>query len=176
MFTWLYNLRNPNTRSRPRLIRPAALALESLEVREVPALLGATVHNVLGLVNDAVALVGSLGGSGGGSGGSGPQGGNGSSQSPPPAPTGTASISGTVQYSMGGGDSIGPLAGATVTLTDANGNVVATATTDANGNYTLGQLAAGSYTITVSANGYNTQTQSVTLTNGQAATDNFTLS
>jgi hypothetical protein len=90
--------------------------------------------------------------------------------------TGTASITGNVQFSMGGGDSVGPEQGATVTLTDASGNVVATATTDASGNYTLGQLPAGSFTITVVANGFNTQTQSVTLTNGQAMTDNFTVS
>jgi hypothetical protein len=90
--------------------------------------------------------------------------------------TGTASISGNVKYSMFGGDSIGPEQGATVTLTDASGNAVATATTDVNGNYTLGQLSAGTYTLTVVANGYNTQTQTVTLTAGQAMTDNFLVS
>jgi hypothetical protein len=90
--------------------------------------------------------------------------------------TGTASITGNVQFSMGGGDSIGPEQGATVTLTDLSGNVVATATTDASGNYTLGQLPAGSFVITVVANGFNTQTQNVTLTDGQALTDNFTVS
>ncbi|HEV3436463.1 MAG TPA: carboxypeptidase-like regulatory domain-containing protein, partial [Gemmata sp.] len=92
-------------------------------------------------------------------------------------PTGTASITGNVQYSEYGGDEVGNVVGATVTLTDANGNVVATTTTDSNGNYSFGSLVAGTYTITVTDSDYNSaspQTQS--LSSGQAATDNFTLS
>jgi hypothetical protein len=89
-------------------------------------------------------------------------------------PTGTASISGNVQYSMFGGDEVGSVVGATVTLTDANGNVVATTFTDSNGNYSFGSLAAGNYTVTVTDSSYDAQSNTVTLTDGQAATDNFT--
>ncbi|MBD1889535.1 SdrD B-like domain-containing protein [Coleofasciculus sp. FACHB-SPT9] len=39
------------------------------------------------------------------------------------------------------------MSGVTVTLKDANGNVIATATTDANGNYSFTNLPAGSYTV-----------------------------
>ncbi|MEO7715843.1 MAG: SdrD B-like domain-containing protein [Capsulimonas sp.] len=48
---------------------------------------------------------------------------------------------------LGSGDSF--LSGITVTLKDANGNVVATTTTDCNGNYTFKNLPAGSYTVSV---------------------------
>jgi hypothetical protein len=48
---------------------------------------------------------------------------------------------------LGSGDS--SLSGITVTLKDANGNVVATTTTDCNGNYTFKNLPAGSYTVSV---------------------------
>jgi hypothetical protein len=188
MFNWLRKLRNPNTRSRRCPVRPAALTLEPLETREVPALLGTgTVHNALGLVNNTVGLVGPLVGSlgvqasvsvGGESttptGPTGSQGGDGSSQSPPPAPTGTAVISGVVRYSRAGGDDVGPVAGATVTLTDANGNVVASTTTDANGNYSLSSLAAGSYTLSVTSNDFGSQEQAVTVADGQTTTVDFT--
>ncbi|WP_280437936.1 MSCRAMM family protein [Nocardia carnea] len=45
-----------------------------------------------------------------------------------------------------------PLAGALVTLTDSLGNVIESRTTDADGSYTFGNLAEGSYTVV--ATGY----------------------
>lgn len=47
-----------------------------------------------------------------------------------------------------------PLAGATVTVVDANGETVATVTTAANGTYELSLTEAGVYTITYSCEGY----------------------
>ncbi len=61
-----------------------------------------------------------------------------------------ASITGTV-YCDKNNNSIADagegLAGVIVTLKNAGGGVVATATTDANGNYTFGSLPAGNYTV-----------------------------
>jgi hypothetical protein len=64
------------------------------------------------------------------------------------APTGNAVISGQVDYynpTMEIPQT--PSSGDTVTLTNAAGSVVATATTDANGNYSFGNLPAGTYTV-----------------------------
>jgi len=44
-----------------------------------------------------------------------------------------------------------PIAGVTVVLADADGNVVGSQSTDANGAYRFGELVAGSYTLAVSA-------------------------
>ena len=52
-----------------------------------------------------------------------------------------------------------PIAGATITLTPG----MQTATTDANGNYTFAALAVGTYSVTVTANGYGSAVQSVTI-------------
>jgi protocatechuate 3,4-dioxygenase beta subunit len=52
-----------------------------------------------------------------------------------------------------------PLPGVTVTLKDAAGNTVATATTDNNGNYIFGNLTPANYTVTVTPPlGYGLQT------------------
>jgi hypothetical protein len=56
-----------------------------------------------------------------------------------------ASLSGTVFLDQNGTETV--LAGVTITLYDANGNVVATTTTDANGNYSFTGLAPGSYQV-----------------------------
>jgi hypothetical protein len=90
--------------------------------------------------------------------------------------TDTASISGNVSYYNSVLEMTQFMEGATVTLTDANGNVVGTTTTDSNGDFSFGDLAAGTYTITVDASafGFGTQTFTITLANGQTATDNFT--
>jgi hypothetical protein len=64
------------------------------------------------------------------------------------APTGNAVISGQVNYynpTMEVPQT--PSTGDTVTLTSSAGSVVATTTTDANGNYSFGSLAAGTYTV-----------------------------
>ncbi|MBW4647660.1 MAG: carboxypeptidase regulatory-like domain-containing protein [Kastovskya adunca ATA6-11-RM4] len=64
------------------------------------------------------------------------------------------------------------LANVTITLRDSNGNVVATTTTDANGNYNLTNLPAGSYTVTVTdPAGFtlttNNQSLTINLASGQ---------
>ena len=93
---------------------------------------------------------------------------------PSTPPAGTASISGVVRYSRYGGDEVGPVAGATVTLTDADGNVMASTTTDASGNYSLGNLPAGSYTLSVASNEFGIARRAVDLANDEATTQNFT--
>src|SRR5262249_44355172 len=102
------------------------------------------------------------------------QGGDGSSQPPPPAPAGTAVISGVVRYSRAGGDDVGPVTGATVTLTDGAGHVVASTTTDAQGNYSRGSLAAGSYPLSASSNDFGDEERAVTVADGQTTTEDFT--
>ncbi|HEV3384054.1 MAG TPA: carboxypeptidase regulatory-like domain-containing protein [Gemmata sp.] len=91
--------------------------------------------------------------------------------------TETASISGNVQYSMMGENQGGAVCD-TVTLTNAEGVVVATTTTDYNGNYSFGSLPAGTYTVTVfdlDLNG-GSASISVTVTGGQVSTGNdFTI-
>ncbi len=53
---------------------------------------------------------------------------------------------------------------------------VASALTDATGAYTLTNVAPGTYTVSASASGYAAASQSVSVTSGQTATANFTLS
>jgi hypothetical protein len=90
---------------------------------------------------------------------------------------GTASISGTVQYSMMG-ENQGGAVDDRVTLTNSQGVVVATTFTDGNGNYSFGSLPAGTYTVTVfdlDLNG-GSASISVTVTDGQVSTGNdFTI-
>jgi hypothetical protein len=63
-----------------------------------------------------------------------------------------------------------PIAGATLTL--SNG---ATTTTDSLGNYVFANVGAGTYTVTASASGFTSSTQSVALSTGVSATANFAL-
>ena len=56
------------------------------------------------------------------------------------------------------------LSGITVTLLDENGNVVATTTTNGNGNYTFENLPPGTYTVSVPAIGPNGETLSTPIT------------
>src|SRR5687768_12937614 len=56
-----------------------------------------------------------------------------------------------------------PLSGATVVLQPSNLGT----TTDANGQFTLTDVAPGSYTVTVSFLGYRTSTQSITVGTSQ---------
>jgi protocatechuate 3,4-dioxygenase beta subunit len=92
-------------------------------------------------------------------------------------------ISGTVREDLdnnGTGDT--PIAGVTVVLKDAQGNPVATTTTDANGNYVFNNVPAGSYTVEETnkpgytdvgdTDGGNPNQISVTLTPGQSSTGN----
>ena len=50
-----------------------------------------------------------------------------------------------------------------------------TATTDANGNYTLTGVPVGTVQLVASASGFQSVTQSVTVTGGNTSTANFTL-
>ena len=73
------------------------------------------------------------------------------------------------------------ISGVTVTITDSNGNPVATVTTDSNGNYSVPNLPAGEYTITITPpagmiptfdlDGGNDSTTTITLTPGQTNND-----
>lgn len=83
--------------------------------------------------------------------------------------TGSATIQGTVTISGGA------FGGIRVTAT---GPTLATTVTDPFGNYTLGGLAAGTYTVTVSEYPtdftFNPDSYSVTVADGATATQNFT--
>jgi len=73
-------------------------------------------------------------------------------------------VSGMVTSSAGGA-----IAGATVSFSGGN------TTTNANGNYSLNNVPAGTIQLQASANGYNSQTQSVNIAGGSTATANFAL-
>ncbi len=75
-------------------------------------------------------------------------------------------ISGSVTDSSGRG-----ISGATVSYSDGS------ATSDANGNYTIANVLVGSYTVTAWVNGYQTaSTQNVNVNSGATTTTNFVLS
>jgi hypothetical protein len=113
------------------------------------------------------------GGACGGGGSNWTGGSSGSASVQPDVETGTAVISGNVSYSMLG-DGAGPAVGDTVTLTNASGVVIATTSTDANGNYSFGSLPAGTYTVAVFDSDLNggSESISVTVTDGQLSTGN----
>jgi Carboxypeptidase regulatory-like domain len=81
----------------------------------------------------------------------------------------TGSIGGKVTNSS----TTNPISGASVSCTGTP--TCAATSTDTSGNYTLPNLAAGTYQVTVSATGYATQTLPVTVTSGSAATQNFSM-
>ncbi|MGM7702003.1 carboxypeptidase regulatory-like domain-containing protein [Pseudalkalibacillus sp. Hm43] len=80
------------------------------------------------------------------------------------------SISGTVTNSGGGA-----INNATVRLLDTAGNVVATTTTNAAGNYSFPSVTPGQYTLSVTATNFQSATQGVTVTANDASTVNFVL-
>ena len=83
----------------------------------------------------------------------------------------TGSLSGNVTGS--GGTAV---SGSLVTVLDANNNPVATATTDASGNYAINGLLLSTYTVTFSATGYQDNTvPGVVITAGNTTTQNATL-
>jgi subtilisin family serine protease len=82
-----------------------------------------------------------------------------------PLPT-TGSVSGTVTSSAGGA-----VAGATVAV---QGSALST-TTNGSGQYTLNNVPQGAQTLAISANGYVSTTQSVSVTAGSTATANVVL-
>ncbi len=80
--------------------------------------------------------------------------------------TGTGSINGRVTSAVDGH----ALAGATVSTGSAS------TTTDSNGNYSFGSLAAATYTLTASSPGWLSAKASVTVISGGSLTQNFQLS
>src|SRR5207245_425235 len=99
-----------------------------------------------------------------------------STQTSPPPPAQTYSISGTISPAVGG-------SGATVTL---SGGANATTTADSSGNFTFSGLANGTYTVTPSHAGYTFTPSSLSVTvsganittgmNFTAAAQTFTIS
>ncbi|MDQ4091689.1 MAG: carboxypeptidase regulatory-like domain-containing protein [Actinomycetota bacterium] len=70
------------------------------------------------------------------------------------------------------------ISGATVTVTRTVGNpgsVAGQATTDANGNYRVENLAPGPYNVTAAATGHHSKTSGTTATGGATSTTNFAL-
>jgi hypothetical protein len=68
----------------------------------------------------------------------------------------TVSVSGIVNACVDSAcTTSSPLAGATVTLQDSNGNTIGTATTTSSGNYTISGVPTGSYTVVVSGTDTN---------------------
>ncbi|WWB87080.1 carboxypeptidase regulatory-like domain-containing protein [Priestia aryabhattai] len=68
-----------------------------------------------------------------------------------------------------------PVASATINLIDAFNTVVATATTNIQGQYTLSNVNPGQYSVTVSAPNFQSQLLGITVTSNQTTTANFTL-
>lgn len=83
-------------------------------------------------------------------------------------PPATGTLSGTVTNVNGGAD----INGATVSLNDPNSD---STTTNSSGAYSIGSIPAGTYTATISASGYGTQTYSATITAGTTTTLNVAL-
>jgi hypothetical protein len=92
-----------------------------------------------------------------------------------PATAGSASISGKVTAAAGQGGS-NPLPGATVKLTPATSNSSSlTTVTDSDGRYDFSHLATGKYSVEVAAEGFQSWTAAVTLSPGQALSENAAL-
>jgi len=86
----------------------------------------------------------------------------GGSNAPPPA---TGTISGAVTNSA----NAAVISGATVSYSGGS------ATTDSTGHYTLSNVSVGTYTVTTAASGFNSSSQSVTVTQNATSTANFAL-
>ncbi|MBX2974815.1 MAG: carboxypeptidase regulatory-like domain-containing protein [Ignavibacteriaceae bacterium] len=67
-----------------------------------------------------------------------------------------------------------PISGVTVKL-QQSGSTVSTQTTGTTGAYTFSALAAGTYTLEISKTGFITDTRTVSLSQGQAMTQNFSM-
>jgi uncharacterized protein YfaP (DUF2135 family) len=85
-----------------------------------------------------------------------------------PQPTGTGTLTGQVTDAS----NAAPIAGALVTVQGTGQSD----TTDASGNYTILNVPAGSRTVTASAAGYISSTQTTTVSDGGTTTLNFALS
>jgi hypothetical protein len=87
----------------------------------------------------------------------------------------TVGITGTVSGTVSRASDSDPISSALVEALQS-GAVKGSATTGANGNYSIPSLTAGTYDVRASAGGYTTQTQSgITITGGAATTVNFNL-
>jgi hypothetical protein len=84
---------------------------------------------------------------------------------------GASRLAGTIRTAGTGA----PLAGATVTLADPRGEVVAARSTDAQGRYLIADLAPGRYTLALSAPGRQPAAVPVTVADGDATTQDATL-
>jgi photosystem II stability/assembly factor-like uncharacterized protein len=80
-------------------------------------------------------------------------------------------LAGTVTNSSGAG-----VSGATVSISGGSVPTSVTLTTSSTGAYATNFIPVGSYTITVSATGFATQSKTATVNTGQTTTVNFTLS
>jgi WD40 repeat protein len=90
-----------------------------------------------------------------------------STPTPTPTPTvTTGTISGTVSAATGTG-----LSGATVTTQPATSTVI----TDAQGNYVINNVAAGTYTVSAALSGYAGNTTNAVVTAGKPTSANITL-
>lgn len=76
-----------------------------------------------------------------------------------------AAVSGQITDQSGN-----PLPNAVIRILDQNQNVVGTGATDLNGNYSVGNLAPGTYTVSASAPNYGTGLQGVSVAAGQTLT------
>lgn len=75
----------------------------------------------------------------------------------------TGTVKGAQRHADGTTDEAQPLNGATVTVTNADGKTIATATTTADGTYEIDSLTEGqSYTLTYSAEGYTDSVATIT--------------
>ncbi|MGI8647947.1 MAG: MFS transporter [Mycobacteriales bacterium] len=72
--------------------------------------------------------------------------------------TGASALTGTVQATRGGG-----LSGATVCLTDCQGEVIGARITNVEGRYTFDKLVAGNYTLAVQSDGFQPLAVSVNI-------------
>lgn len=79
-----------------------------------------------------------------------------------PAPAGTQNVIGSVVDT-----NEAPIYNAKITLTDANGDMVAQTSTNLKGEYKVHKVPAGTYTMTVSATGYKTVTKEVTVADAE---------
>ncbi|MED1864392.1 carboxypeptidase regulatory-like domain-containing protein [Fictibacillus nanhaiensis] len=79
-------------------------------------------------------------------------------------------LQGTVTSNVGSA-----VSGATVLLSDNLGTVIANVTTSPTGTYTFGQVIPGHYTVTVSANNYQSATIGQNVPSNQTTTANFVL-
>ena len=83
----------------------------------------------------------------------------------------TGSVTGTLRDASGGA----PLVGARVEAVGADGRTLASATTDAQGRYTLPALPAGSYTLVVTGRGFEARRLSARVRDGGTATVDATV-